>query len=109
VALPYATGAIDPIAAGSFPAPLLVSEIMEIRAYESGGNWWIGARSVSAGETIQPSHGPIAADGLRVVALDSAGVTTLTPGLVTHLVFVIKSVAGDSLEVRLDYSRGVWR
>jgi hypothetical protein len=109
VALPYATNAPDPVAPAAFPAPLLVSEVMEIRAYESGGEWWVGVRSISAGESIQPAHGPLAANGLRISAFDSAGMPTLIPARVTHLAFFLRSASGDSLEFRLDYSRGVWR
>jgi hypothetical protein len=108
VSLPYVAGASD-LASASFPAPLLVTEVMEIRAYESGGEWWIGVRSVSAGETIQPAFGPIAIDGLRIRAFDSSGVPTVFPGRASLLSFMVKSAAGDSLELSLDYSRGVWR
>jgi hypothetical protein len=108
MALPYLAGPPD-LAAASYPAPVLVTEVMEIRAYESGGEWWLGMRSVSAGETIQPAFGPIATDGLRITALDSAGVPTLSPTRVSLLSFMVKSAAGDSLELFLDYSRGVWR
>jgi hypothetical protein len=82
---------------------------MEIRAYESGGDWWIGVRSISAGETIQPANGPIASGGFRIAAFDSGGVPTLVPGRVTHLAFLVKSTSGDSLELRLDFSKGMWR
>jgi hypothetical protein len=108
VALPYVAGPPD-LAGATYPAPLLVTEVMEIRAYESGGEWWIGVRSVSAGETIQPAFGPMAIDGLRITALDSAGVPTVLPGRVSLLSFMVKSAAGDSLDLSLDYSRGVWR
>jgi hypothetical protein len=108
VALPYVPG-MPNLAGASYPAPLLVTEVMEIRAYESGGEWWVGVRSVSAGETIQPAFGPIAVDGLRITALDSAGVPTVSPSQVSILSFMVKSAAGDSLELFLDYSRGVWR
>lgn len=109
VALSYTIGVPDPIATAAFPAPLLVSEVMEIRAYQSGGEWWVGVRSISAGESIQPAHGPIGPDGLRILAFDSAGMPTLIPERVTHLAFLLKSASGDSLELRLDYSKGAWR
>jgi hypothetical protein len=109
MSLPYASGAPDPAPVARYPSPLIVSEVIELRAYESGGEWWVGVRSVSAGEVIQPAHGPIAANGLRIVALDSAGVPTGVPSRVSHLVFLVRVPSGDSTEVRLDYSRGVWR
>lgn len=109
VALPYVTSTPDPAAFASFPSPVLVSEVMEIRAYQSGGEWWIGVRSISAGETVQPAHGPIAPDGFRIAAFDSGGVPTMVPARVSHLAFMVKSPSGDSLELRLDFSKGVWR
>ena len=109
VALPYVAAAPDPVLVAAFPVPLMVTEVMEIRAYESVGDWWVGVRSVSAGETIQPAHGPIAPDGFRVTAFDSAGVPTVNPAHVSHIAFLVKSARGDSLELRLDYSRGAWR
>ena len=109
VSLPYASGMPDPAITAAYPAPVLLSETMEIRAYQSAGEWWIGVRSVSAGEVIQPAHGPVASDGFRITALDSAGAATFAPDRVAHLSFVVKSFRGDSLELHLDYSRGVWR
>jgi len=109
VALPFALAGPDPVSGASFPVPVLLSEVMEIRGYESGGQWWVGVRSISAGETIQPAYGPIAPSGLMVKALDSAGTVTLDPSRVSHLVFTILGAQGDSIDVRLDYSRGVWR
>lgn len=35
-------------------------EVMELRVYLSGGERWLGLRSVTAGETIQPVAGPLA-------------------------------------------------
>src|SRR5262245_7526406 len=109
MSLPYAVGASDPAAAARYPSPVLVTEVMELRGYESGGEWWIGARSVSAGEVIQPALGPIAGNGLRIVAFDSARTPTNTPRLVSHLLFVIRVPSGDSAEVHLDLSKGAWR
>lgn len=109
VSLPYAVSTPDPLTAALFPAPVLLAEVMEIRAYQSGGEWWVGVRSVSAGETIQPAHGPIAPGGLRINAFDAAGAPTLVPALVSHLLFTVLSAGGDSLEVRLDFTRGAWK
>lgn len=109
VALPYTSGGPDPVPGASFPVPVLLSEVMEIRGYESGGQWWVGVRSISAGETIQPAYGPIAPNGLLVKALDSTGTATIDPRLVSHLLFTVLGSQGDSLDMRLDFSRGVWR
>ena len=47
-------------------------EVMEARFYTSGGQRWLGARSVSAGEAIQPLAGPFEA-GSGFQLFDSSG------------------------------------
>ncbi len=44
--------------------PVRVFEWMRIRLYESGGSWWVGARSLRPGDVIQPIAGPLAVRGL---------------------------------------------
>ena len=39
--------------------PVRLSEVMELRLYRSEGKSWLGARSVTAGEPIQPVIGPL--------------------------------------------------
>lgn len=109
MSLPYVAASPDPMTAGRYPAPLLVSEVMEIRGYESGGEWWVGVRSVSSGEVIQPAHGPIGDGGLRITAHDSTGTVTSVPSLISHLLFMVKVPSGDSTVIHLDVTRGTWR
>lgn len=45
-------------ATASGATPVKTFEVMEARFYASGGQRWLGARSVSAGEGIQPLAGP---------------------------------------------------
>ncbi len=65
----------DPAWAGPVPdgTALRVRELMELRAYRSGGSTWLGARSVSGGETTQPVAGPLAPDGFSLRYLDADG------------------------------------
>jgi prepilin-type N-terminal cleavage/methylation domain-containing protein len=57
--------------------PVRIYEIMELRLYRSEGKSWLGMRSVSSGETIQPLAGPLAdADGLRFDYFDKRGLPT---------------------------------
>lgn len=56
-------------------APLRTFEIMQIKLYQSGGDYWLGARSVSAGETIQPLIGPLTSSGVELSYRDSTGAT----------------------------------
>ncbi|MGE0354483.1 MAG: hypothetical protein AB7Q69_14790 [Gemmatimonadales bacterium] len=68
-----------PLSAVPLPAPVRVFEIMEIRSYLSSGDWWLGARSVSAGEAVQPVLGPLETGGLTLRYLDSVGAVTPAP------------------------------
>lgn len=45
-------------------SPVRTFERMEIAQTTAGGETWLGARSVSAGETLQPVLGPLAASGV---------------------------------------------
>ncbi len=40
--------------------PVRIFEVMEIQLYPQGGKFWLGMRSVSRGEAIQPMVGPLA-------------------------------------------------
>jgi prepilin-type N-terminal cleavage/methylation domain-containing protein len=60
--------ALASVASGT---PLRVFEIMEIRLYRSEGSSWLGARSVTSGEAIQPVVGPLTeTDGFHLDYLD---------------------------------------
>lgn len=67
---------------GSFSplAPIRTFEVMQIKLYQSGGDYWLGTRSVSAGETIQPVVGPLSSRGLDFAYFDSAGAPATTAG-----------------------------
>jgi prepilin-type N-terminal cleavage/methylation domain-containing protein len=57
--------------------PVRVYEIMELKLYRSEGRSWLGARSVSAGEAIQPVVGPLTdGNGFRLEYLDGGGSAT---------------------------------
>ena len=57
--------------------PVRLAEVMELRLYESEGRSWLGARSVSGGEAIQPLVGPLTnGSGFRLEYLDAAGAPT---------------------------------
>jgi len=57
--------------------PVRITELMELKLYQSGGQSWLGARSVSAGEAIQPLVGPLTdGDGFQLEYLDGTGAPT---------------------------------
>jgi hypothetical protein len=104
VILPSVPGLPDPIASVTWPAPLRVFEIMELRAYQSGSEWWLGQRSVSSGETIQPALGPLASGGLSLLGLDSLAQPTAAPLAIRQLRLTIRLASGDSLVRSLSLS-----
>lgn len=57
--------------------PVRITEIMELKLYRSGDQSWLGARSVSSAEAIQPLIGPLVhVDGFQLEYLDGRGVPT---------------------------------
>lgn len=55
-------------------APIRTFETMTLKLYTSDGRGWLGARSMSAGEPIQPVLGPLdVGTGLQLVYRDAAG------------------------------------
>jgi hypothetical protein len=86
---------IPPTEAGT---PLRIYETMELRLYQSSGEWWLGARSVSAAEAIQPVIGPLAGDdGLRLEYLDGAGLRTLVPAAVRSIIVTLRGINNQPL------------
>lgn len=61
-----------------FDAPVRTFEIMEVGPVLAGGHNWLGARSVSAGESLTPVAGPITVAGLTFTYLDADGAVTGT-------------------------------
>lgn len=58
------------------------TEVIELAAYTSGGETWLGIRHLGTGEAIQPAAGPFVANGVRFEGLDAVGTTTSDPGAV---------------------------
>jgi prepilin-type N-terminal cleavage/methylation domain-containing protein len=56
--------------------PARVFEVMQARLYRSSGATWLGVRSVSAGEIIQPLAGPFTLARSGFILRDSAGSRT---------------------------------
>ena len=57
--------------------PVRIFEIMELKLYQAEGTSWLGARSVSAGEAIQPVLGPLShGNGFRIEYLGAGGAVT---------------------------------
>ncbi len=79
--------------------PVRLFEVMQARFYPSLGATWLGARSVSAGEVIQPLAGPFSANGTRFVARDTGGAPTGDPRAVQRITL-------DLAGTRFDWAGG---
>ena len=75
------------------PGPVLVFEMMEFRLYQSGTEWWLGLRSVSSGETIQPATGPFEEAGVAFRFLDAGGTPVADPGQVRRIAVLLRGTA----------------
>lgn len=80
------TGVVD-LAALPILVPVRTFEVMEARFYPSLGAIWLGARSLTSGETVQPLAGPFEATGTAFEFLDSAGLGTVVPAAVRIIHF----------------------
>ena len=88
-------------AIGTVPTgtPVRLYEEMELSLYPSGGESWLGARSVSAGEVNpQPLLGPLdAATGFGLDYFDASGATTTVPANVKSIRVSVKGLSYDNV------------
>ena len=81
-------------------APARTFEDMEYGLYSSGGEYWLGARSVSASEvSMQPVLGPLTSDGVSFSFLDGTGAATTDRGLVKSIQITLKGVTDQAIVV----------
>ena len=85
--------------------PVRIAEVMELRLYESEGKSWLGARSVSSGETIQPLVGPLTkGSGFGLEYLDVTGMPTIDRTSIRSIRITVRGTtdgggAGNSIPV----------
>jgi hypothetical protein len=99
-------GTSGPSQAFAPPLPIRIYEVVQLRAYRQGGQTWLGARSVSAGETIQPVLGPLATDGFRLEFFAADGTPAADPAAVRSVGVLLRGAGdgfstGDSLSTRV--------
>ena len=74
--------------------PVRITEVMELKLYQSDGRSWLGARSVSAGEAIQPLVGPLTdAQGFRLEYLNGTGAPTVDRALIKSIRATLRGTA----------------
>lgn len=109
---PDGTPAIEVGGAGTWtgpaPAPVRVVEWVEVRAYESGGRWWLGARTLRPTDVIQPLAGPVATRGVGFsrLAVGPADTVLEMRVRVPRSLLAGGSLPADSALVRVPLERG---
>jgi prepilin-type N-terminal cleavage/methylation domain-containing protein len=81
-------------------APVRTFEVMEMGLYASGGEYWLGARSVSAGEaSMQPILGPLTSSGVEFRFWDGAGAPTTNSGNVKSMTVTLRGLTDQPIVV----------
>jgi prepilin-type N-terminal cleavage/methylation domain-containing protein len=82
-------------------APVRTYEVMEMGLYLTGGEYWLGARSVSNGEAnMQPILGPLTSDGVAFSFWDGTGIAKTTDaGLVRSIKVTLKGLTDQPIVV----------
>jgi prepilin-type N-terminal cleavage/methylation domain-containing protein len=79
-----------PLALIVLDAPVRTFEVMELAVLASGGQNWLGVRSVSAGQALEPALGPITGTGLDLAYFNAAGAATTNPAAVQSIQITIR-------------------
>jgi len=79
--------------------PVRTYEVMQMGLYLSGGEYWLGARSVSVEATMQPVLGPLTSDGVAFNFLDGTGLPTTDAGLVKSIQVTLKGLTDQPIVV----------
>lgn len=86
---------------GVVAGPLLrTDEVVELRAYLSGGRTWLGLDQPATGAGIEPLAGPFAAGGIRFEGLRGDGTPAANPAEVRAV--LVRLVTGGPHPVRRD-------
>lgn len=95
-ALPVSLALPDLQAIGT-GSPLRVFEPVELKSYLSSGSGWVGLRSITTGESVQPLAGPLRAAGLWLGWRDWSGGTASMPQAVSAVQFRITALTVRSV------------
>jgi len=92
------------LAVGAIPAvpentPVRLFEVMKLELYaDGGGEWWLGASSVSGGEIApQPMLGPLTDDGFELEYLDGDGAPTADETAIKSIRVTVRGLTDDAV------------
>jgi prepilin-type N-terminal cleavage/methylation domain-containing protein len=82
----------------SVGTPIRVYEVMELKLHVADGKSWLGARSISAGEAIQPVLGPLVdGNGFQMEYLDAAGAITADRTAIKSIRITIRGISDGAV------------
>jgi prepilin-type N-terminal cleavage/methylation domain-containing protein len=85
--------------------PVRFYEVMELKLHQSDGKSWLGARSISAGEAIQPVLGPLSdGNGLQLEYLDAAGLATADLTAIKSIRITIRGISDGAINAGVEGS-----
>jgi prepilin-type N-terminal cleavage/methylation domain-containing protein len=90
---------------GGFAAgtPVRIYEIVELALYRSDGKSWLGTRSVSTSEAIQPLFGPLTpSDGFRLDYLDATGMPTAALSAIKSIRITVRGLSEGTMWPGID-------
>lgn len=85
--------------------PLHIYEVMELKLHQADGKSWLGARSISAGEAIQPVLGPLVdGNGFQLEYLDAAGAATADRTAIKSIRITIRGISDGAVNAGVEGS-----
>jgi hypothetical protein len=90
-----ATAAVLP--AVKVHTPVRLYEVMELKLHSADGEWWLGARSLTAGGAVQPILGPLTANGFQLEYLNSLGVATADETAIKSIRLTVRGLTEDAV------------
>jgi prepilin-type N-terminal cleavage/methylation domain-containing protein len=86
--------------------PVRFFEVMELKLHQADGRSWLGARSVSAGEEIQPVLGPLSdGDGFLLTYLNSAGAVTADRTAIKSIQVTLRGISEGAVNTGIEGSQ----
>jgi prepilin-type N-terminal cleavage/methylation domain-containing protein len=78
--------------------PVRFYEVMELKLHQADGKSWLGARSISAGEVIQPVLGPLVdGNGFQLEYLDAGGAATANLTAIKSIRITIRGISDGAI------------
>jgi prepilin-type N-terminal cleavage/methylation domain-containing protein len=89
--------------AGAIPAgvsvgtPVRLFELMRLQLTAQGGQWWLGAQSISGGDPLTPVLGPLTDDGFGLQYFDSTGAVTVDKNAIKSIRITVQGLTDGAV------------